>query len=394
MYTQTHRLILAILFVLFYGSCQEKEQEEVPDQAGFSLDFPAISDKLLERMDIQAGERVILMGLPGDFDALIPLLQKGISAAGAEYLGALSMGDIQPESWATDFTRGAEGKDLTTLTEYFQAVDLGIMLPGATVTHTPYKAMQDVLKGNSGRTLHFHWAGAYDLSGQELPRDDTIDAFYQKALLATDYLQLAERQQQFEAAMRGKRVNVRTPAGTDISFEIGERPVTKQDGNASAARAAAGKNLIDREVELPAGAIRVAPIEESVEGTIVFPRMQWNGEWVDGLSMNFEKGRLVDFTAAHNSEAVEAELAQAGEAGRSFREFALGLNPDLAIQRSGRAWMPYYGYGAGVVRLSLGDNTELGGQVGGDYVRWNFFPDASVKVGEDLWVKDGELLKP
>ena len=55
-------------------------------------------------------------------------------------------------------------------------------------------------------------------------------------------------------------------------------------------------------------------------------------------------------------------------------------------------WIPYYGYGAGVVRLSLGDNSELGGTVSGGYVRWNFFTDATVSVGGSVWVEDGQLL--
>jgi hypothetical protein len=62
----------------------------------------------------------------------------------------------------------------------------------------------------------------------------------------------------------------------------------------------------------------------------------------------------------------------AGASGRRFREFALGFNALLAVPDE-TPWIPYYGYGAGVVRLSLGDNSELGGAVGGGYVRWNFF---------------------
>ena len=60
----------------------------------------------------------------------------------------------------------------------------------------------------------------------------------------------------------------------------------------------------------------------------------------------------------------------AGDAGKSFRELALGLNPLLEVPEE-NPWIPYYGYGAGVVRLSLGDNSELGGNVTGGYVRWN-----------------------
>ena len=96
--------------------------------------------------------------------------------------------------------------------------------------------------------------------------------------------------------------------------------------------------------------------------------------------------------AEENLEFVESEIEQAGDAGRSFREFALGFNPLLAIPEE-NPWIPYYGYGAGVVRLSLGDNTELGGKVKGGYVRWNFFTDATVRVGDEVWVEAGKLIK-
>ena len=63
----------------------------------------------------------------------------------------------------------------------------------------------------------------------------------------------------------------------------------------------------------------------------------------------------------------------------------------LAIPKK-NPWIPYYGYGTGIVRLSLGDNSELGGNVKGGYVRWNFFTDATVIVGDSTWVKAGKML--
>jgi hypothetical protein len=109
--------------------------------------------------------------------------------------------------------------------------------------------------------------------------------------------------------------------------------------------------------------------------------------------MHFARGKMTSFEAKSGRTGVEKELASAGEAGRSFREFALGFNPLLAITRSEPRWIPYYGYGAGVVRLSLGDNTELGGTVSGGYVRWNFFTDATVKVGDEVWVVEGRMVR-
>jgi hypothetical protein len=85
-------------------------------------------------------------------------------------------------------------------------------------------------------------------------------------------------------------------------------------------------------------------------------------------------------------------MAAAGPAGRAFREFALGFNPLLAVPED-NPWIPYYGYGAGVVRFSLGDNSELGGNVSGGYVRWNFFTDTTVTIDGEVWVRNGKLVK-
>ena len=97
--------------------------------------------------------------------------------------------------------------------------------------------------------------------------------------------------------------------------------------------------------------------------------------------------------AVSGVEGLRKELSDGGEAASRFREFVLGFNPLLAVPDS-LPWVPYYGYGAGVVRLSLGNNDELGGAVKGNYVRWNFFIDASVTVGDTVWVKDGRLVHP
>lgn len=356
-----------------------------------------VSDIVIARMALQPGEKVLFVGAPGHFDPLLSLLRSRVTAAGAEDLGAISVtGEPFSNDVPTEFTATLAGLSGSALHERLRAVDLGVMMPGASTRDAIYTAIQDVLRaarpGERYRTIHFHWEGAYAADGTPIVPDASIDAVYKAALLGTDYRSLAREQERFERAMRGSRVRVTTALGTDLSFDIGERPVTKQDGDASALRAAGARNLIDREIELPAGAIRVAPIEESVTGRIAFPDSDWGGQRVQGLVLTFEHGRVVDISARAGEEAVRAELGAAGPAGRAFREFALGFNPRLAMPPD-RSWIPYYGYGEGVVRLSLGDNTELGGRVGGGYVRWNFFTDATVLVGDEAWVIDGRAVR-
>jgi hypothetical protein len=380
-----------MLLISFYWlACQQKEESAVQIKA--FPDWEAIASKLMERSELVEGEKVILMAQPGSFDPLVPLLAEKINKAGAIYLGTFSVdSSSKPVAWETDFVKQAKGKSKEELTNHLMQVDLGIMLPGASPVHVEYMAMQDVLKRNKGRTIHFHWSGAYDLSGEPIEIDSAISEYYQKVFLETNYQKLGKLQRSFEDAIRNEWVTVTTPLGTNIKFKIGNRPVTKQDGDASSKREQQ-RNLIDREIELPAGAIRVAPEEETVEGTIAFPNSMWNGQKVEGLVLRFQAGKVVDIKATHDAEAAKAELDAAGVAGHSFREFAMGFNPLLAIPQD-KPWIPYYGYGAGVVRLSLGDNSELGGNVTGDYVRWNFFTDATVLVGQEAWVKDGKFVK-
>jgi len=110
------------------------------------------------------------------------------------------------------------------------------------------------------------------------------------------------------------------------------------------------------------------------------------------VKVRIRNGEINGIVAHDGLTAVQTEIHEAGEAGKSFREFAMGFNPLMPVQTEPYDWIPYYGYGAGVVRLSLGDNTELGDKVSGGYVRWNFFPDATVKIGDEIWVEDGKLV--
>jgi leucyl aminopeptidase (aminopeptidase T) len=377
-------LVVPLAFVLLAPTLLVAQQDRT--------DWAAVAAKIVNRMALVPGERVLLVGVPTHADPLVPLLRDAIRTAGGVDLGAATEG-AAPATWQTDFTRELATRTGAAREAHLRTVDAAVMMPGAEPSQPIYAAMQSVLRSGHGRTVHFHWAGAYDETGAVLPTTPNVAEVYQHALLETDYAALAAKQRALESAMRGAVVHITTPLGTDLRFRIGDRPVTRQDGDASAARATLARNLIDREVELPAGAIRVAPVEESVDGTIAFPTALWGGVRVEGLVLTFAHGEVTGVRAAAGREAVERELAGGGTAARRFREFALGLNPLLVIREDDRRWIPYYGYGAGVVRLSLGDNTELGGAVGGGYVRWNFFTDATVAIGNDTWVRAGKLVR-
>ena len=363
-----------------------------------TLDYPALAERLVQHMALQPGEKVLLLSHPGEFAPLIPLLRQAVIRAGGVDLGSWEVLAEPPPGLDRAALIKSAKASRSALLPLLREVDLAVMLPGAAPSDPEYGAMQDVLREGRGRTIHFHWTAggtpsAYPVPGHPLPSREVIDATYQKAVLQSDCRAIGEVQRRFAAALRTGEVRVTTPSGTDLRFRAGDRPVNLQDGDASAARAREGRTLIDREIEIPCGAIRVAPLEETVEGVIAFPPGQWADRDVEGLVLRFAKGRITEVRARSGQDAVEAELQEGGEAARSFRELALGFNPELAVP-AGNPWIPYYGYGAGVVRLSLGDNSELGGPVTGGYVRWNLFTDATLAVGGQAWVRDGKLTAP
>jgi leucyl aminopeptidase (aminopeptidase T) len=360
----------------------------VSAQPQLTLDHAAIARRLVQQLALQPGERVLSIAMPGLFEDLVPHIRYEVMRAGGIDLGVVDvLREPVPDAFeAATLIKGARDAR-AHYKAMFRDVDAAIMMPGATPAHPAYLGMQDWLKDDLAerrgrRTIHFHWVengSAYEIPGQPLPARHLIDALYQRALLQTDYAVLAATQRRFAEGLRSGSVHLTSPAGTDLRFRIGDRPVNLQDGDASRARAAQGRVLIDKEIELPAGVVRVAPLEDSVEGVVAFPTSQWDGRPVEGLKLRFARGRVVDVVAASGKDAVEAEMRRAGDAGTAFREFALGFNPLLAVPERG-PWIPYYGYGSSVVRLSLGDNSELGGRVTGGYVRWNFFTDITVDV--------------
>ena len=373
-------------------------------QPRLTLDYGAMAKRLVQQLALKPGERVMSIAHPGVFDDLLPYIRYEVMRAGGIDLGVVEvLREPVPESFdAAVLVTGARDAR-AHYKAMFRDVDAAIMMPGANPSHPAYLAMQDWLKDDlterrGRRTIHFHWienGSAYPIAGQPLPSRPEMDATYQRALLQTDYQALAAIERRFAAALGTGEVHITSPSGTDLRFRAGDRPANLQDGNASAARTAQGKVLVDHEIELPAGVVRVAPLEDTVEGVVAFPPSQWDGRPVQGLTMRFSKGRVVEITAASGKEAVEAELRRAGDAGRAFREIGLGFNPLLAVPDR-TPWIPYYGYGAGVVRLSLGDNTELGGAVAAPagqpaYVRWNFFTDFTVTIGDTTWVRNGKL---
>jgi leucyl aminopeptidase (aminopeptidase T) len=196
-------------------------------------------------------------------------------------------------------------------------------------------------------------------------------------------------------------VTITNPAGTDISFRMSSR-FYLNDGDASRAKAASAASARDREEEIPCGALRTIPDIDTVEGVIAFkksfgfPSAGYGlnvNKWFDqGLRFFFEKGRVVRVETDGDQAQLEAEWsAQTGDKDK-LGEFVLGCNP-LLKPVPGSGFQPYYGFGDGVMRLTIGENIESGGKNRSSLHRWLMLIDGTVKAGNETIVKDGKITK-
>jgi hypothetical protein len=363
------RQLLAISIVLAGATSRAPAQTSFP--------WPDMARRIVTALQIERGERVLLRFDPDTMRELEPELAKQLRAAGA-VVTAHAFGPMDG------------------FAQRLEETDVYVWLPEGPAAQTPpdqAAALVSWLDARPDRReLHFHWVdGTRDADGLPVAHRPAYDRVYLDAL-DIDSAAMAAQMDAVIARLRASEVRVTTPVGTDVRFRIGDRPVNRQNGDASKTNARKGRIRIDRHTELPAGVMRVAPLEPSVNGVIVLPAARFFTTSATNVRMEIRSGVVTESSATTGADAVKAFLASQPGASR-FREFALGFNPRLTIP-AGEQALPYYGYGAGVVRMSLGDNNELGGDVRGGGVRWLFFPDATVIADGVTIVDHGRLVQP
>jgi hypothetical protein len=347
------------------------------------MNYEHMADRIVKSLALEKGERVIVRYDPGYFHQITAPLKTRIEAAGA--VVAAEMEYLKPP--ASDGGR---------LEKALKSADLYLWMPMRADMVYASPAEQLALthwlaEGGTHREIHFHWKeGSVLADGLAGPHPEAFDRMYAEAL-DIDYAALKTKQDRVIAALRQGTLHIVTPAGTDLHLRVGDRPMNRQDGDASPTRVKQARMKVDREIELPAGVVRVAPEETSVNGRLVIPEARFGDVVARHIDLTISNGEVRSFTASEHRDAVEAALKAGGPAAFRFREIAIGVNPKLTIP-AGSKVIPYYGYGDAVVRMSLGDNEELSGGVHGNWHRWFFFPDATVTGEHEAIVKDGKLV--
>lgn len=203
----------------------------------------------------------------------------------------------------------------------------------------------------------------------------------------TDYMKLESTGKAVKNVLAsGKEVRITNNNGTDFKVQIGQRPVFVSDGVISEEDKKLGFAAMQN--FLPAGEVYESPVPGTAEGRIVVDRFFVLDKEIQGLTLNFQKGKLTSMTAKSGLESF-SPYYDSGEPGKEeFAFIDLGINSDVSIKPGSKvvAWMP-----AGMITVGIGNNIWAGGENNNPSAFSFFLPGCTLTVDGKVLVENGTL---
>jgi leucyl aminopeptidase (aminopeptidase T) len=358
--------------------------------APFRPDWGRLAELVVARsLQLGPGERVLVSYDPARDPGLITAIRDAVGRTGGVILAELpwpdgewgrSLDTLPPDRLAA--RAAAEDSAYRPL---FAAADVYLWLHATRHRDVP-RRWEKLIAGSSVRAIHFHWFLPPDSAEAE-----QASRMYQRAI-AVDPAALDAVEGRLEGQLRGARVRLTAPNGTDLSFRVPqEAGFHRNTGDASRSKMATARSTRDREEELPAGVLRTTDLRD-LEGTLVGTTIA--GHRGGTVRVTFRGGRV---TALQGEGPAGEWLARGFAAATGDRdlpsELVIGVNPELQpILPSG--FMPYYGYGAGIVRIAIGDNWESGGRnrASDHWEAWLFVTDGTLRANGATVIRHGQLV--
>lgn len=342
-----------------------------------------------ESLHLAPGERVILHYLPGHNPLLIAALRDEITLAGGIISAELTwpsdkMGKYLDGLSAPDKLKRVAAEDVV-YRELFARSDVYIWLDVSSVDDLVPRRFEHLIAGSNVRAIHSHWFESPDAKEHA-----ALWRIYERAI-EIDPRQINAKLAPMEAKLRGSTVRLTSPAGSDLTFRIPDTAwFHRNTGEASREKVAGARSVRDREEELPAGALRTTAIEDA-DGKLV--ATVFSSLKTDTAIVTFRHGHIVKIES-HGGGGDEFNKWYQGATGDrdKISELVIGTNPELApILPSG--FMPYFGYGAGIVRIAIGDNWESGGalRTGDHQDWWLFVTDGTLSANKSPLIKAGKI---
>jgi hypothetical protein len=360
-------------------------------KAGYTPNWQHVARQILHRtLKLAPGDRVILHYLPGHTPGLVDALRSEIITSGAIISAELTwptaeMGKYYDTLSADQKTKLAAEQD-SVYREIFARSDIYLWLDSSPVDDLVPREFEHLVADSKVRSIHCHWFDSDDTS-----EHDVLWKMYEEAV-DVDPAQLESVLSPMADSLRGSTVHLTSPGGTDLTFRIANDAwFHKNTGDAGPDKARNPASTRDREEEIPSSVLRTTGVVGTTGKLVatVFSSLK-----KDTVVLTFRDGRIVKVEpkGGNGDEFAKWFDKTSGDRDR-VSELVIGTNPKMAaVLPSG--FMPDLGYGAGVVRLDVGENWESGGTLRtSDHQQWWLMvTDGTLKAGRTVLVKDGKLV--
>jgi len=201
--------------------------------------------------------------------------------------------------------------------------------------------------------------------------------------LTMDLKKMAKVGREFSAILeKAHTARLIAPNGTNLTFELGQRPVHINDG------------IIDEEdmakvslnTQLPSGSLLTTIVETSGNGKVISDQpLQAAGLNILGLELQFKEGKLTSMTAKKNLEPLSKQLEKASGDKDKISSLVIGLNPKAE-----------YGYlidhiVEGAVQIGVGDNKYIGGKNSSPFETEVRISKATLEIDGKTVIRNGRL---
>jgi aminopeptidase len=198
--------------------------------------------------------------------------------------------------------------------------------------------------------------------------------------LDLDYAELKAHADRVAGLLDGAQtVHISSPKGTDVTLGIAGRPLDKDYGVTG---------VETQFSNLPAGEVCLAPLEDGMDGTVVFDLAFWDGRRIEDLEIRFDAGKAHPVGAKTEFDYFRGVLESSDGDADVIGELGIGLNPNVGEPT---------GYTLtdekilGTVHLALGENEMLGG-INKSTLHWDMMVlRPSVEVDGTPLLIDGEM---
>jgi aminopeptidase len=178
-----------------------------------------------------------------------------------------------------------------------------------------YEPIQDIVEDDDTDGVITQYPAPGNAQRAEMSTDGYADFVY--GAIDKDWAaQEAFQDQLVEILDPAEEVRIVSGDETDLTMSIAGNPAVN--------------SVPTREsINLPSGEVFTAPVPDTVEGSVRFDKpLLYMGREVEGASLEFEGGQVVDYDAVANADVL-GSLLETDDGARRLGELGIGMNRDI-----------------------------------------------------------------